>query len=157
MRKNNFVILISAIILVACTSNEVYFSYKSPNEKGWSKDSLLNFDVSISDTLSNYNVFVNIRNTHEYSYQNLWIFINKISPDKSMAKDSIELFLADKRGNWLGSGVGSILEMPVLYQQKMHFKKAGIYHYQILQGMRDEQLKGIHDVGIRIEKIVTDN
>ncbi|MEI7502126.1 MAG: gliding motility lipoprotein GldH, partial [Paludibacter sp.] len=111
------------------------------------------FDIPITDTLATYNVYVNIRNIGDYPYQNLWFFLNKKSPDSVLIKDSIECYLADNRGKWLGKGVGSIFEMPVLYQQKVHFKNAGNYQYKIVHGMRDTILVGINDIGMRVEKV----
>lgn len=141
------------LMTVACTGNDVFFKYDQVNPKGWSKDSLYGFDIQINDTIATYNVYVNVRNRGEYPYQNLWLFLNKMTPDKKLSKDSIECYLADKRGKWLGSGIGTIMEMPVLYQQNVRFNKKGIYHYQIIQGMRDSILVGINDVGMRVEKV----
>jgi gliding motility-associated lipoprotein GldH len=152
--KNSFLVGAVLLVLAGCTSNDVFFQYAAVNPKGWSKDSLYCFDIPITDTLSSYNLYVNIRNRGEYPYQNLWLFLNKISPDKTQKKDSIECYLADQRGKWLGSGIGSVLEMPVLYQQNVRFKQAGIYHYKIVHGMRDTVLMGINDIGMRVEKIV---
>jgi gliding motility-associated lipoprotein GldH len=76
-----------------------------------------------------------------------------MSPDSVLIKDSIECYLADKRGKWLGTGIGSVLEMPVLYQQKVKFSKVGIYQYKIVHGMRDSVLIGINDIGMRVEKV----
>jgi len=152
--KNSFLVGAVLLVLAGCTSNDVFFQYTAVNPKGWSKDSLYCFDIPITDTLSYYNLYVNIRNRGEYPYQNLWLFLNKISPDKTQKKDSIECYLADQRGKWLGSGIGSVLEMPVLYQQNVRFKQAGIYHYKIVHGMRDTVLMGINDIGMRVEKIV---
>jgi gliding motility-associated lipoprotein GldH len=152
MNKSFWAIIIS-LITVACTSNDVYFQYQPVAVKGWSKDSLYNFDIPITDTLATYNVYVNIRNRGEYPYQNLWVFLDKTAPDKKESKDSIECYLADQRGKWLGSGIGSVMEMPVLYQQNVRFKKAGTYHYKIGQGMRDSILNGINDIGMRVEKV----
>jgi gliding motility-associated lipoprotein GldH len=141
------------LMLTSCINNDVYFQYKSVNEIGWSKDSVYKFDVSIDDTSALYNVYVNIRNNKIYPYQNLWLFLEKANPDHSKMKDSIECYLADQRGKWLGSGMGSILEMPVLYQQEVRFSHKGIYQYSIVQGMRDDILIGISDVGVRVEKV----
>ena len=148
-----FCIFIISLFAVACTSNDVYFQYKSITTKGWSKDSIYSFDIPISDTIALYNVYVNIRNRGEYPYQNLWLFLSKTTPDKIQSKDSIECYLADQRGKWLGSGIGSIMEMPVLYQQNVRFKSKGTYHYKIVHGMRDSILTGINDIGMRVEKI----
>ena len=142
-----------SVFIVACNTNEVYFKYKAIDVKGWSKDSLYTFDIPITDTLATYNVYVNVRNIGDYPYQNLWLFLNKMSPDSVQVNDSIECYLADNRGKWLGKGVGSIFEMPVLYQQKVHFKNAGVYQYKIVHGMRDTILLGINDIGMRVEKM----
>ena len=152
MNRIFFVIFIS-IMAVACTSNDVYFQYNPVALKGWSKDSLYGFDIPITDTAALYNVYVNVRNRGEYPYQNLWLFLNKTTPDKIQSKDSIECYLADQRGKWLGSGLGSIMEMPVLYQQNVRFKTKGTYHYRIVHGMRDTVLIGINDIGMRVEKV----
>jgi len=151
--SNSFWTFIITILAVSCTGNDVYFQYDSVNPKGWSKDSLYGFDIPITDTAALYNVYVNIRNRGEYPYQNLWLFLSKTTPDTIQSKDSIECYLADQRGKWLGKGLGTILEMPVLYQQNVRFKTAGIYHYKIVHGMRDSVLAGINDIGIRVEKV----
>jgi gliding motility-associated lipoprotein GldH len=151
--NRSFWVIFITFMAVACNRNDVFFKYDRVNPKGWSKDSLYGFDILINDTIASYNVYVNVRNRGEYPYQNLWLFLNKTTPDKTLTKDSIECYLADKRGKWLGSGIGTIMEMPVLYQQNVRFTRKGIYHYQIIQGMRDSILVGINDVGMRVEKV----
>jgi len=154
MKKNSLYILIfSSLFLTGCINNDVYLKYKTIIPNGWNKDSLCTFDIQIKDTTASYNLYVNIRNRGEYPYQNLWLFLSKKSPDNIQSKDSIECYLADKRGKWLGTGIGSVLEMPVLYQQKVKFSKAGIYQYKITHGMRDSVLIGINDIGMRVEKV----
>lgn len=141
------------LITVACTPNDVYMQYQTIPVEGWNKDSLYTFDVPISDSTALYNIYINVRNRGDYPYQNLWLFLSNMSPDSVIVNDSIECYLADQRGKWLGSGAGSLMEMPVLYKQNVRFKTSGTYRYQIVQGMRDDVLKGINDIGIRIEKV----
>jgi gliding motility-associated lipoprotein GldH len=152
MNKCILVVLI-CLLIVSCTSKDVYFQYKTIALKGWNKDSLYSFDINIKDTSAFYNVYVNVRNKGEYQYQNLWIFLNKTSPDSIQTKDSIECYLADQRGKWLGTGIGSIMEMSILYQQNVRFRTSGKYIFKIAQGMRDSILVGINDVGMRVEKV----
>jgi gliding motility-associated lipoprotein GldH len=153
--KFKFTAILGFILMVACTNNDAYFQYIPIDQQGWSKDSLCIFDIPVSDTLSTFNVYVNIRNRGEYPYQNLWLFLQKMSPDSTVVNDSIELYLADNRGKWLGSGIGSILEMPVLYQQNVKFQSAGNYQFKIGHGMRDSVLVGINDIGMRVEKVAS--
>ena len=154
MRNRLLLAIFVSLTFAACKNNDVFFQYKAVNAKGWNKDSLYTFDIQITDTTSTYNVYVNVRNRGEYPYQNLWLFLDKTSPDKVQMKDSIECYLADQRGKWLGSGIGSVMEMPILYQENVRFNKSGIYRYKIVHGMRDTTLAGINDIGMRIEKIV---
>ena len=137
----------------SCVNNDAYFQYQALSPQGWSKDSVLVFDIPVADSTSTYNLYVNVRNRGEYPYQNLWLFLQKITPDSIVTNDSIELYLADQRGEWLGSGLGSILEMPVLYNQNVKFTLKGKYQYQIRHGMRDSVLLGINDIGMRLEKV----
>ena len=152
--KNRFLsaILIS-LLLVSCINNDVYLKYKSITTTGWNKDTLCRFEIPIKDTTATYNLYVNIRNRGEYPYQNLWLFISKMTPDSIQTNDSIECYLADNHGKWLGTGIGSVMQMPVLYQQNVRFNKAGVYHYSIVHGMRDSVLSGINDIGMQVEKV----
>lgn len=152
--KNKFLLaILIALISVACKNNDVFFQYKTVAPKGWNKDSLYTFNIKITDTISAYNIYVNVRNRGEYPYQNLWLFLDNTTPDKTQKKDSIECYLADQRGKWLGSGIGSVMEMPILYQQNVRFKKAGTYQYKIVHGMRDSILIGINDIGMKVVKV----
>lgn len=153
MKNRFFQAIFLSLFVVGCTSNDVYFQYNPVSLSGWSKDTMYVFHVPITDTVASYNVYINVRNRGEYPYQNLWLFLNKTTPDKIHSKDSIECYLADQRGKWLGKGMGSIMEMPVLYQQNVKFPKAGTYDYFVVQGMRDSLLRGINDIGMRVEKI----
>lgn len=154
--KNNFkrLAILSSILLIACTNNDTFFQYIAIAPQGWNKDTLCVFDIPITDISSSYNVYVNVRNRGEYPYQNLWLFMQKMSPDSVVVNDSIELYLADQRGKWLGSGIGSVLEIPVLYQQNVKFQRKGKYQYKIGHGMRDSILVGINDIGMRVERVV---
>lgn len=140
-------------LLNSCGEKDVFFQYEAVPAVGWHQDSAIHFNVSITDTSSLYNVYVNVRNRGEYPHQNLWLFIEQQSPDSTIFTDSINFYLADQRGKWLGTGIGSVFEMPVLYRQQVQFPDSGAYHFSFRQGMRDSILAGLNDLGLRIEKV----
>lgn len=152
MKIKLFATLLLGFLMSSCGFNDIYFQYSAVAKNGWSKDSCYVFRVPVTDTVSVYNIYVNVRNRENYPYQNLWLFLKMQSPDMVRTKDSIECFLADQRGKWLGSGIGSVMEMPLIYRQKVRFSKPGIYRFDIGHGMRDSVLVGINDIGLRIEK-----
>lgn len=153
MKNKFFWAIVISLFTVSCSSNDVFFQYKAIAPQGWNKDSVCTFNIPITDTTAVYNVYLNVRNRGEYPYQNLWIFLRKVQPDSTLVRDSVECYLADQRGKWLGSGVGSVYEMPILYQQNIRYKTKGTYRYQIAHGMRDSILVGINDIGVRVEKV----
>lgn len=153
MKSNNlFLGLILAVILTACNQNEVYFKYKSIPASGWDKDSLLVFDYNIQDTVSEYDVFIHVRHFGNYPYQNFWLFLENMNTDSIITKDTIECYLADQYGKWLGSG-NAIKEMPIYYKQQILIPDSGNYQIKIGHGMRDSVLAGIKEVGVRVELV----
>lgn len=81
------------------------------------------------------------------------MFIDTHFPQGIHTQDTIELILADNTGKWYGKGFGKIKEYQVLIRKAVTFPVTGIYNIGIVQGMRDKNLQGIEDVGIRIEKM----
>lgn len=53
---------------------------------------------------------------------------------------------------WFGSGFGDIFDLRIPFKQNVVFQKSGIYVFEIVQGMRDEELKEVVNIGLRLEK-----
>lgn len=152
MKLKSLTVIMGMFLLLSCNRNDLYFQYEKIPASGWSQDSAVTFDVEIADDSTAYNVYINVRNRGEYPHQNLWLFINQMSPDSTITSDTIDFYLADQYGKWLGSGIGSVYEMPVLYQQQVKFSQKGHYRFEIYQGMRDSLLTGLNNIGLRLEK-----
>ena len=110
-------------------------------------DSIVRFDYSVTDTLSDYRLLIHVRHTERYPYQNMWLFVGD-----SLHRDTIEFYLADGRGRWLGDSHHGFIEMPVLLEDNYHFTDTGTYHLSITHGMRDTLFRGITDIGFEIFK-----
>ena len=148
-----FLLFISLLIIIAsCDDNRVFEKYKPVPVDGWNKDSLVVFNIPVSDTLQNNDLFVNIRNDVTYPYSNLWLFIQINQPDGNALQDTFELSLADPAGKWLGRGYGGIKTRQVIYRRNVYFPVSGEYEIKIQHGMRETDLKGIKDVGLSVQK-----
>ena len=132
-------------------SNSFSFNEELPLE-GWSKFHKPVFTAEITDTLNAYNILLSLRNSHEYPYRNIFLFITTSSPEGVSIKDTIEYQLADEKGSWYGKGLGDIHNLAVSYKSNILFPSAGEYIFKIEQGMRTDNLKGILDVGLIIRK-----
>jgi len=139
------------LFLVSCSNRTVYDEYIAVDESGWNKDDSSLFEFEILDTLLLYNLYLNIRNTTDYEFSNIYFFISTQFPDGREFQDTVQCFLANHRGKWLGKGLGKIKDNRLLFKRGIRFPASGSYKMSIEQAMREDNLKGISDVGIRLE------
>ncbi len=145
-----FVIILA--IIFSCQHNGNFEEYKKVDPSGWQQDSIAEFTFDIHDTKAIYNLTVNVRNTGDYPYSNIWMFVDIAAPDNSMVRDTVEFQMALANGKWVGKGAGGIFSCRFPYRNNVFFPTEGTYRLKIKHGMRNDILKGISDVGIRIDK-----
>ncbi len=144
-------ILLLIVSLASCDRKRVFEAYRELDEKGWHKDSVVVFNALLTDTIKNHNLYVNIRNKGTYPYSNLWLFLTIQSPDGTAKTDTVEFTLAEPSGKWKGSGIGGLHDNQIPYKSSVYFPHMGEYVFSLKQGMRDNVLPGIRDIGVRIE------
>ena len=122
-----------------------------PN-KIWEAENTIRFNVEVVDTITGYDFYIDLRNESTYEYANIYMFVNTTFPSGKSARDTVQCILADKTGRWLGTGLGDILDNHILFKENIRFPNAGTYSFEFENGMREEALSSILDVGISIEK-----
>jgi gliding motility-associated lipoprotein GldH len=154
-RKIRFILLVfvTAIAFYSCDSNRVYDKFKDIKDGIWNQTETVRFEVQIDDTLSYHNIFINVRNSGDYKFSNLYLFLNAVYPDRKVSRDTVDCLLADSKGKWLGKGLGDLKDCRYLFKRGFRFHQKGIYTFEFEQAMRVEKLDGIKSVGIRIEKM----
>ena len=154
-----FIVIISFISFVSCDSNRVFDTYKSvPN--AWHKDAVVSFNITPPDSITPYNLFVNLRNTNAYKYNNLFLIVEMSFPHGKTIKDTLEYKMASATGALLGTGYTDIKENKLWYKEHVVFNEKGEYIVNIQHAMRKQgevngivALEGITDIGFRVEKI----
>jgi gliding motility-associated lipoprotein GldH len=144
------ILLLFPLLITGCSNNVVFQDSKVFPSYGWDKDSVVIFNYEATDTLGTYDIIIDVRNDGNYRYQNFWLFVNSVSPDLIEYTDTLECVLADNHGRWIGKGGGSLYQLPVSFMQQIKFPKPGVYRFELIQGMREDTLAGIHDIGLRI-------
>ena len=152
VKKTFLLFAMMAVILLSCDSNRVYDENIIVENNSWNVRNKMKFTAVINDISRQYNVYLKVRNGPEYPYSNLFLFFNTTFPDGQISRDTLELTLADYDGRWLGSGIGSVKFSKFLFRQGVLFREKGKYVFELEQAMRVGTLKGIRDVGLRIEK-----
>jgi gliding motility-associated lipoprotein GldH len=157
--RNSISALLFFMFLVSCNSGPVVGDTRSLTN-AWNKDQIIEFQIPPLDSLKNYNVFLNIRNSNEYRFNNLFLIVSIDFPHGKTVIDTLEYRLAETDGTWLGTGIGSIKESKFWYKENVSFREEGGYKLTIAQAVRNNgevdgvtDLVGITDVGFSIEEV----
>jgi len=110
----------------------------------------MSYSVEITDTLNLYDFIVSLRNTTNYPYSNIYLFIHTRFPEGQISTDTLEFMLSDQFGKWLGSGKGFYRENDILYRYNLRFQQPGEYKFDIVHAMRADTLTGIDEVGFTL-------
>ena len=149
--KWSWCLALSAWCLVACNDNTVYNKYVAIENRTWDKNSEYFFNFTIADNTIPYDISVKLRNNNMYPFKNLWLFCDMKLPNGSLTNDTLYMTLADDFGKWTGNGI-SIYQNEFTLRQNFHFPDTGQYTIVFRQGMRENRLKGIEDIGLIIKR-----
>lgn len=149
--------LVGLFSLVSCQQDLVKTDVKATDNGVWAKDNQIEFSFSELDSLTQYNMFINLRNDDTYPYNNLFLITELLAPDGSIEKDTLEYEMANPDGSWLGQGYGSLKENKLWFKENIVFSSSGVYTLKIAHAMRKNgsvngvaQLEGVTDVGYEI-------
>ncbi|HEY0897296.1 MAG TPA: gliding motility lipoprotein GldH [Sphingobacteriaceae bacterium] len=117
----------------------------------WSYTGKVRVPVTIEDPAREYAVFINLRHTADYKYSNIFLKIHQVGPDGKRVTERKEFKLAQPDGEWLGSGSGNLYSYRLPFKENYRFPVKGTYVFEIEQNMRDNPLKEVSDVGLRVE------
>jgi gliding motility-associated lipoprotein GldH len=140
------------LLLLSCNSNVVYTNSQAMAKETWTLTDIPDFKVPVTDTVNSNNVFFTIRSGSSFPFRNIYLFVTTTSPDGKQITDTLQYNLADEKGKWYGKGFGDIHELNLPYKSNVFFPVKGIYEFKIQHGMRIENLKGVYDFGLKIEK-----
>lgn len=153
VKKTSYLVLIfcATVVFTACNKGVIFQKYVTIADNQWIASKPVTFTVPIEDTVTPYNIFVNIRQANDYDFSNIYLFIDITSPNNQTERDTMNCILADERGRWLGEGLGDIWDNKIWFKKNARFHK-GEYKFSFTQAMRVDTLPQIMDVGLRIEK-----
>ena len=147
-----WLILIILIVSISCSENgEIYMT---PISNLWKKDDSKTMEFEIHNSQTPKNITFIVRHNNKYPYSNLFLISSVKNPKNEIVKtDTLQYILAKPNGEWLGSGFGNVKEILLQYKNNYSFPSNGQYLIEIKQGMRANELKGIEDIGIKIENV----
>ena len=141
------------MFLLACQNNKTQHHYHSFENEKWNTDSIVIFNFDNTDTMSSFDAHLKIRHSVDYQFQNLFLF-----SEINEQKDTLEIFLSEKSGKWLGKGFGDIKELDILISKDIRFNKTNKNSFSFEMAMRHNslekitELEGVVALGISLQR-----
>lgn len=140
------------LYLASCTTIDQYEKSVTIPRHEWQSSYKPSFDFVISDTSSSYKIFLILRHNEKYNFNNIYVNLYIRGPGQDTAiKIQRDLLLATNDNGWLASGMDDIYEHRLQLTEKQTLK-AGSYSFAIEQIMREDPLKNVLNIGLRVEK-----
>ncbi len=138
-----------------CKTVDVFEKNVSIPDNHWQHGFKPSFRFSITDTTALYNIYVTLRHTHAYGYNNIWLNLHYTLPGDTARQQKVDVLLADnQKGKWLGNGMGDIYEVRRLVSpQPFRFARSGECSFELEHIMRENPLMHVVNAGVRVEKV----
>ena len=150
-----FIIISTVLFVVAygCTTVDLYEKSEPIPGHEWQSTFMPEFKFEIKDTAAVYQAWVILRHTEKYNFNNIWLNVISQAPGDPAIATRTEVILADNQKGWLGTGMGDIYEHRLtLVLPEFRISRPGEYRFVIEHLMREDPLRHVMNVGIRIEK-----
>lgn len=152
MKINRLMLFLASLMFFVQCDSPHFYQQQESTKNNWNKSDALNFDFVVKDSTGVYDIFLLSRNNNEYEYSNLYLFTEMKFPTGEVFTDTLQYFLAYQDGEWIGDG-GKLKELFLLYRENISLKDTGKYELKVRHGMRDENLIGIEDISLIVDKV----
>ncbi len=156
--RSLFMVLAALLMLVSCDS-KMLTGEMVELPGSWHKDEVVTFQIPQMDSLKKYDLFLHLRNTNDYPFNNIFLIASIEFPHGLTVTDTLEYRMANPDGTWLGTGIGTVKESKLVYKENVSFFEEGVYTLSVSHAVRNNgevqgvsQLEGITEVGYSIEE-----
>lgn len=137
------------LCFLACGPTPIFDQSYTFVQNSWASEDQKSFTFNAPDTLNTYDLILDLEHAEDYAYENLYIQLETIFPDKEIVIDEISIPLISQTGDWVGKG-NEMKSVRVYLQQSLRFKQTGEHKIQVSQFSREEVLQGLQSVSLLI-------
>src|SRR5438552_15402006 len=136
---NSSIFFLSVLLFFSCNTIDVYEKTLSLPRHEWNSSNRLVFNFNVTDSLAYYNIYLVLRHTESYHFNNIWLDFTSSVPGRNPQTQRLNLLLANTQG-WLGSAMDDIIEQRVPIFNRPTKLIAGNYSFSLQQVMREDPL-----------------
>jgi gliding motility-associated lipoprotein GldH len=142
---------VAAVLLISgclADKNTVIDEFKAVNIEKWNWHQGYRFSFEITEPDYLYDFYCGLRVTGKYQYSNIWLIYTLNGPDQAVKK-LFQIQLADNTGKWQGKGLNNLISFEQSFIKGVKLKP-GKYTLFFQQNMREEELKAVSDIGLKV-------
>lgn len=144
-------LFLTGLIFVSCGKNGIWSEEKAITSSKWCYADSIQFTYDNTEKTS-LGLVLQLDVKDDYAYQNVWLKINVISPEGKQQSSVSEFILMDQAGNWYAKQplFSKIRKFETEFPSKLQFSQKGKYTFRITQFMREDTLKNIERIGLKL-------
>ena len=153
-----FLILLAGLLLInACKKIDLYEKTVALPAHEWNSSYKPSFDFQIEDSTRTYELFFVCRHSDKYNFNNIIFRVTLTDPFGKTYSFDVEKQLGSNDKGWLGVGMDDIYEHRISLNKELlaagiSLKNKGNYSISLEQIMRENPLKQVFNVGLRLER-----
>ena len=146
-------VVLLLVVISACDDNRLSEQNIDIDNKAWVADTTYSFQFNVPDIRERYRLYMNVRNTLSYPYENLYINYQLTDTlNNIIKKELVNYNLFDPRtGRPYGEGLGDVFDHQFLLIDNFKFDRTGPFRLNMQHYMRMDTLPEILSVGYRVE------
>lgn len=144
--------IISLSLFTSCVDGNYYEKNQAIPNREWDYATIPSFAIHVTERGSKFDVFINLRHTGDYDFSNIHVLLHQKGPNLLDTVQRREITLAELDGKWLGNSAGVLYDIQYLAVKDLVIPDTGLYTFSIEQSMRQNPLKDVSDVGIKLIK-----
>ena len=109
--KKILILFFISLSFFSCTKIDVFEKTAVIPRQSWDYNNKPSFTFNITDTTAHYNIFIVLRHTDAYKYNNIWLRVGSKTHGDSMRSQNIDLVLASDTKGWKGNGMDDLFEL----------------------------------------------
>ena len=148
MPSRKTLLLSITALLLACTNNTVYHTFRHIGGDGWWRNDTVCFNLPPTDIVKSCQINLEMRVTPQFPYTTLYIQMEETWEGKTVRRDTIEYTFTDNSGELNGHGI-------ILLQYKQPAGNITLRpdekgEIRLTHLMERETIPQIYDIGVRM-------
>jgi len=148
-----FIFFCLFILFYSCDETPFFESKIEIPEAIWSYNYVPSFTVPVKDTSQKQDLYLELKHSPDFSYQNLYLKINTEFPNGEIKEEQLSINLANNSGDWIGKCQGESCMIQIYMLEKFKFAEPGEYKFSFEQYSREDNLKGIQSLNFKIKHL----